>query len=195
MGAFGNIVGAIWFFMLFLAAITSSMSMYQPSLAFFQEALGWSHSKATTLVAVLGTVGSLLTLWFTKDGAFWSTVDFWVGTLLIFVLAGVQIICFSWVFGIERGWKEIHSGAAIQIPTFFKIVMKYIAPAYLIIVFVAFCYQNLSQSLAAAWANTGSRVGVLVIVATLVFLLVVTRMGEQRWRAQGLDIDDKNPAD
>ncbi len=195
MGAFGNVVGAAWFFMLFLAAITSSVSMYQPASAFIKEALGWSHSKATTLVAVLGTVGSLLTLWFTKDGAFWSTVDFWVGTLLIFVLAGVQIICFSWVFGIERGWKEIHSGAAIQIPTFFKIVMKYIAPAYLIIVFVAFCYQNLGQSLAAAWANTGSRVGVLVIVATLAFLLVVTRMGEQRWRAQGLDIDDKNPAD
>lgn len=195
MGALGNLVGAAWFFMLFLAAITSSVSMYQPASAFIKEALGWSHHKATSLVAGLGTAGSLLTLWFTEGGAFWSTVDFWVGTLLIFVLAGVQIIYFSWVFGIERGWKEIHSGAAIQIPTFFKIVMKYIAPAYLIIVFVAFCYQNLGPSLTAAWANTGSRVGVLVIVATLAFLLVVTRIGEQRWRAQGLDIDDNQPAD
>ena len=36
--------------MLFLAAITSSISMYQPSLAFFQESLGWSRKAATTLI-------------------------------------------------------------------------------------------------------------------------------------------------
>jgi hypothetical protein len=36
---------------------------------------------------------------------------------------------------------------------------------------------------------------VLVILATLVFLLVVVKMGESRWRAQGLDIDDNKPAD
>jgi neurotransmitter:Na+ symporter, NSS family len=45
MGAFGNFIGAVFFFMLFLAAITSSISMYQPSLAFFQESLGWSRKR------------------------------------------------------------------------------------------------------------------------------------------------------
>jgi SNF family Na+-dependent transporter len=50
MGPFGNLIGAIFFLMLFLAAITSSISMYQPSLAFFQEALGWSRQRATTLM-------------------------------------------------------------------------------------------------------------------------------------------------
>ena len=147
------------------------------------------------MIGILGTIGAELTLWFTQCGAYWSTVDFWAGTLLIFVMAAVQIIYFSWVFGLERGWKEIHSGAAIQIPPVFKIVMKYIAPAYLIIVFVGFCIQNLGPSLKAAWANTGSRAAVLSILATLIFLLIVVRMGERRWRAQGLDIDDRQPAD
>ncbi|MFN0177895.1 MAG: sodium-dependent transporter [Gemmatimonadales bacterium] len=195
MGAFENVVGALWFFMLFLAAITSSLSMYQPAVATLKECLGWNHGKATSVVAGLGTIGAVLTLWYTQGGAFWATVDFWAGTLLIYVMAAVQIIYFGWVFGIERGWKELHNGAALQIPPIFKIVMKYIAPAYLIIIFVAFCFQNLGPSLTAAWATTGSRVGILVILATLVFLLVVVRMGEKRWRAQGLDIDDKNPAD
>ncbi len=194
MGAFENIVGALWFFMLFLAAITSSLSMYQPAVALIKEALGWSHGKATTLIAALGTIGAVFTLWFTQDGSFWHTLDDWIGTLLIFVMAAVQIIYFAWVFGIERGWKEIHSGAAIQIPPVFKFIMKYVAPTYLIIVFVAFCFQNLGTWVTAAWATTGSRVGVMVILATLVFLLVVVKMGETRWRAQGLDIDDNKPA-
>jgi len=195
MGALENLIGAAWFFMLFLAAITSSLSMYQPAVATLKEALGWSHGKATGMIACMGTFGALMTLWFTQGGAFWNTVDFWAGTLLIYVMAAFQIIFFGWVFGIERGWKEIHNGAAIRIPTIFKFIMKYVAPAYLIVIFVAFCLQNLGPSLRAAWANTGSRVGVLTILATLIFLLVVVRIGETRWRALGLDIDDSKPAD
>jgi neurotransmitter:Na+ symporter, NSS family len=193
MGPWGNIVGAIWFFMLVLAAITSSVSMYQPAVALMKEALGWSHRRSTASIALIGTVGALLTLWFTKDGAFWSTVDFWVGTFLIFVLATVQIILFSWVFGIDRGWKEMHSGASIQIPPIFKFIMKYVAPIYLLVVFVGFCIQNLGASIDAAWSSTGSRVGILVCLATLVLLLFVVIAGEKRWRAAGIDIDDKSP--
>jgi neurotransmitter:Na+ symporter, NSS family len=186
-------VGAAWFFMLFLAAITSSISMYQPAVALLKEALGWAHGKATAVIALLGTIGALLTLWYTKDGAFWSTVDFWVGTFLIFVLAMVQIILFSWVFGMERGWNELHSGASIRIPYIFKFIMKYVAPAYLLVVFIGFCVQNLGPSITAAWASTGSRVGVIVILVTLVLLLGVTIVGEKRWRAAGIDIDDDSP--
>ena len=195
MGAFGNIVGALWFLMLFLAAITSSLSMYQPAVAHIKESLNFSHVKSTTIIAVIGTAGAFLTLWFTAGGSFWNTVDFWVGTYLIFVLAMVQIIYFAWVFGIDRGWKELHNGASIRIPPVFKIVMKYIAPAYLIIVFVGFTVQNFSASLAASWANTGARVGMLMIGAILVYLLVVTWLGEKRLRAAGFDLDDKLPSD
>jgi SNF family Na+-dependent transporter len=195
MGPIGNGVGAAWFFMLFLAAITSSLSMYQPAIAMLKEALGWTHARATGVIAVLGTIGAVLTLWFTQGGAFWNTVDFWVGTYLIFIMAGVQIIYFGWVFGMERGWKEIHAGAAIRLPAIFRFVMKYVAPAYLIIVFVGFTFRNLGPSLRAAWATTGSRVGILTCVVTLVGLLAVVAVGQRRWRAQGLDIDDANPAD
>ena len=114
--------------------------------------------------------------------------------LLLYVMAAFQIIFFAWVYGIDRGWRELHEGASIRVPPIFKFIMKYVSPTYLIIVFLAFCFQNLGPSLRAAWANTGSKAGVLSIVATLVFLLVMARIGERRWRSQGLDIDDKNPA-
>ncbi|HUG52885.1 MAG TPA: sodium-dependent transporter, partial [Vicinamibacteria bacterium] len=99
MGPYGNAVGAVWFFMLFLAAITSSISMYQPSLAFFQEALGWTRKAATTLMVAICVVGSFCVMYFSRGSIFQSTIDDWVGTFLIFVLAMVQIICFSWIFG------------------------------------------------------------------------------------------------
>ena len=90
MGAFGNVIGALWFFMLFLAAITSSLSMYQPAVALLAGVARLdAHGKATTLLVAIGT--DRLRSWScaTRPAAsFGSTLDDWVGTLLIFVLAG-----------------------------------------------------------------------------------------------------------
>jgi NSS family neurotransmitter:Na+ symporter len=196
MGAAGNAVGAVWFFMLFLAAITSSISMYQPSLAFFQEALGWTRKSATTLMVVICVLGSFLVMYFSRGSIFWATIDDWVGTFLIFILAMVQIICFSWIFGIDRGWKEAHEGAHIRIPGVFKFVMKYIAPLYLLIVFLAFSIQNL-PSWVRAVADEPIRQGALALILAVTALLVVcTWIGERRWRKAGLDLDGaREPAD
>jgi len=193
MGAIGNIIGAVWFFMLFLAAITSSISMYQPSLAFFQEALGWSRQKATMLMVVICVVGSFLVMYYSREGIFWSTIDDWVGTFLIFVLAMVQIIAFSWIFGMKRGWDEAHQGAEIRIPGFYFYIMKYVTPTYLLVVFGAFCYQNLSSWLKSVSDEPLRQGAILLVIATTVVLIVCTRVGEKRWRAAGLDIDGKFP--
>jgi SNF family Na+-dependent transporter len=192
---FGNLIGAVWFFMLFLAAITSSISMYQPSLAFFEESLGWSRKQATTLMVSICVFGSFLVMYYSRDGIFWATIDDWVGTFLIFILAMVQIIAFSWVFGIDRGWSEAHQGALMQIPRFYKPIMKYVAPLYLIIVFLAFCWQNLPSWVQAVADEPLKQGALALVVGVLVLLLVCLRIGEKRWRMAGLDIDDRQPAD
>jgi hypothetical protein len=37
--------------------------------------------------------------------------------------------------------------------------------------------------------------GIIAIVATLIFILSVVMVGEGRLRAKGIDIDDRQPAD
>jgi len=193
MGPFGTFIGATFFFMLFLAAITSSLSMYQPTLAFLQEALGVTRFKAVTIMVGICLTGSFFTIYYSKNGDFLSTVDDWVGTLLIFVLAMVQIICFSWIFGIKRGWKEAHEGSHVRIPSIFKFIMKWVAPLYLLVVFAAFCWSNLGAWISAAMANPAKQLALGVIAAVTIFLLICVRIGEKRWRAMGLDIDNKKP--
>jgi NSS family neurotransmitter:Na+ symporter len=192
MGAIGPIIGAIWFFMLFLAAITSSISMYQPSLAFFEESLGWDRKRATSRLVAVCLVGSFLVMYFSRGSIFLGTIDDWVGTFLIFVLAMVQIICFSWIFGIDRGWKEAHQGAHIRMPAIYKWIMKYVSPLYLLIVFLVFSVQNLPNWVRGV-ANQPLAQGALALVmAVTVLLLVCVRVGETRWRAAGLDLDDRD---
>ncbi len=195
MGSAGNLVGAIWFLMLFLAAITSSISMYQPSLAFFQEALGWTRRSATSLMVGICVFGSFLVMYYSQGGIFWSTIDDWVGTFLIFILAMVQIICFSWVFGIDKGLKEAHHGAHFHIPHFYRVVMKYVTPTYLLLVFVAFCAENLSAWVHSVMAEPLRQGAIGLILVVAIVLVICTRIGEKRWRAAGLDIDGRVPLD
>jgi neurotransmitter:Na+ symporter, NSS family len=193
MGGFGNIIGAIWFFMLFLAAITSSISMYQPALAFFREALGMGRKGGVALVVGICGVGSFLTMFYSKDGTFLGTLDNWVGTFFIVVLALVQMIIFSWIFGVDRAMKEGHEGAEMDIPRFYRPIMKYVSPLYLLIIFIAFSIANLGDWIRAVMADRVALLAMALIAAVTIMLLVMVRIGEKRWRAAGIDINDDNP--
>ena len=195
MGPLGNAIAAVWFFMLFLAAITSSVSMYQPALAFFREALGWSRDKGTLLVITIAGIGSFLTMWFSKGGVFLGTLDGWVGTFFVFVLAMGQFFMFSWIFGVDRGLKEAHRGAEMRIPGFYRPIIKWVAPIYLLVIFVAFCVSNLGDWVRAVADQSAAQLALGLVAVVTIMLLIMVRIGEKRWRAAGIDVDDRNQGD
>jgi SNF family Na+-dependent transporter len=201
----GNFFGAAFFLILFLAAITSSLSMLQPSKAFFEEALGLSRGKATALVTVWGLAGNAFVLWYSKDTTALNTIDFWVGSFFILLVAAVQIIAFGWIFGIDRGIAEANAGAHMRIPKFFEFVIKYVSPTYLLVVIVGFCVQNLPDSVDAAGQRSAGEISKvlenpdaqrtwMLLILTILALVAITGMGARRWRAQGLDLDGREPA-
>jgi hypothetical protein len=139
----GQFFGFVWFFMLFLAAITSSVSMLQPVIAFFEEGLGLRRHASVALLGMVTALGTAFTMYFSKDSEALNTLDFWCGTFLIFTLAMFQTVLYGWIFGIERGHEELHHGANIRVPWFVQLVLKYVAPTYLFVIFATFCWQNL----------------------------------------------------
>ncbi|MEI7011582.1 sodium-dependent transporter [Leptospira licerasiae] len=141
----GSFFGAIWYFVLFLAALTSSVTMLQPVIVFLEEAF---HIRRTTssFILFLFTFGlSFPILYFNKNFNALDQADFWVGTVLIYILATLQIVIFGWVIGAKKGLEEGHKGAHAQLPKFFWWVIQYITPAFLLIVFGMFLYQNLGS--------------------------------------------------
>jgi len=203
----GNFFGGIWFFMLFLAAITSSLSMLQPAKAFFEEALGVGRTASTTIVAGITLLGNIFVLWFSKDLLAMDTIDFWVGTFLIFVMAGIQIIAFGWIFGIDRGWKEAHVGAQIRIPSIYKFIIKYVSPVFLLVVFIGFLFQNLPDKVddaglvvAQGWISKIAeshtmQLSLGLVLLVILFLVVVTAIGARRWQREGRDLNGEHDAD
>ena len=106
----GQLFGFLWFFMLFLAAVTSSVSMLQPVIAFLEEGFGLRRHASVTVLGLVCALGCGFTLFFSKGLMALDIFDFWVGSVLIFVLAIVQAIMYGWIFGIRRGDAELHQG-------------------------------------------------------------------------------------
>ena len=192
--------GSAWFFLLFLAAITSSLSMLQPGIAFLEEGLGLNRKQSVSLLGLLTALGCLFIVYFSKDLKALDTVDFWVGTFLIFVLATVLIIVFGWVMGVEKGWQEAHKGAAMRIPNFFKFVIKYLCPLYLLTIFAFWILFNVFgwdwktgefkptgyvTDLVGEQPDPVARLSIGVIALTLVFFLITTAAAGRRWDRTG----------
>lgn len=180
MGGVGRFVGAVWFAMLFLAAITSSLSMLQPVKAFLVEALGMTAGRAVLTLVLVAAPGSAFVLYYSGDLLALDTLDFWVGTVAIFILATVQLLCFSFVLGTDRGLALAHEGANIRIPGVFRIVLRWIAPTYLFIVFVGFCIQSLPERLAQLAHDDVARGAVALALLVFLALVLAVRYGRRQ---------------
>jgi len=128
MGAF---FGFLWFFMLFLAGVTSSVSLAQPAVAFLEDEF---NVKRETAVRMFGVVAFILCqpVVFLLGKGVVDELDFWGGTFCLVLFATVEVILFTWVFGIDKAWEHMHHGAMLRIPKIYKYIIKYVTPLFLL---------------------------------------------------------------
>lgn len=184
----GRLFGFLWFTMLFLAAITSSVSMLQPVIAFLEEGLGLKRKASVALLGVITLLGSAFVVYFSAGLSAMDTLDYWVGTMLIFVLAMVQSFLYAWVLGIDRGEEELHQGAHLRVPRFVQYLLKYVTPAYLLIVFLGTISSEDGQKYFKALLDPQNRVpgisfGLIVVVGALLMGLIF--IAGRRWQVAG----------
>lgn len=60
MGPIGNVIGAVFFVMVLLAALTSSMSILETVVASLMDAFGWSRRKAVFIETAIGLCISIV---------------------------------------------------------------------------------------------------------------------------------------
>ncbi|RAV29838.1 sodium-dependent transporter [Sinomicrobium soli] len=132
---FAAIAGVMWFGLLFFSGITSSLAMGTPCVSFMQDEFGWDRKKGAWGFGLVTLLMGLPTVFFFQQGVF-DEYDFWAGTVSLVVFAMMETILFSWVFGLDKGWREINMGADIKVPGIYRYIIKYVTPVILIVVFL-----------------------------------------------------------
>jgi SNF family Na+-dependent transporter len=172
------IAGLLWFGLLFFAGITSSLAMGTPWMGFMEDEYGWSRKRSAwsfgTFVLVLG----LPTVLFYHYGVF-SEYDYWAGTVSLVIFALAEAIVFSWVFGIDKGWREIITGADIRVPGIYKYIIKYVTPVFLLSVFTGSVFSPKNGDWGAAFSSLLSGNGWDLDNGSLIKMVLNTGLREQ----------------
>ncbi|HVL65641.1 MAG TPA: hypothetical protein VM364_00115 [Vicinamibacterales bacterium] len=183
----GQLLGALWFGLLFFAGVTSSVAMLTPILAFFREEFGFRREPVAIAAGVVTLVFGLMHIAWLEHG-FLDEWDYWAGTFGLVVLALIETVIFVWIFRPEQAWRSIHEGADIRIPAVFKFVMTVVTPAYLIVILTWWGWQDAWPILRMERVAVDSEFYVLlsrgIIVAFAVAFVVLVRIA---WRRNGYD--------
>jgi SNF family Na+-dependent transporter len=129
------LAGLMWFGLLFFAGVTSSLAMGTPWMSFMRDEFKWSQKKGAWSFGLIILIMGLPTVFFYQQGVF-DEYDNWAGTVALVFFALAETVLFAWVFGIDKGWKEINRGGDIVIPPVFKFIIKWVTPFLLFFVFM-----------------------------------------------------------
>jgi SNF family Na+-dependent transporter len=151
---FGRFFQTLWFAMLFIAGVTSAISIIQPLISFCEDDLKFSRKGSITATSTVTFLGGLVGIFGLAAGAV-DELDFWGGSFLLVVLGTIQAFIFSFVLGRrksdvigEDGKPEceafalMNDGAALKLPRFFRPIIMYVCPIYLAIVLVAWIIHD-----------------------------------------------------
>lgn len=178
----GRAFGFVWFLLLFLAAITSSIAMVHPIVAFLQEGLGLSKKAAVLWLTPTTLLGSGIVAYYSGHMAALDTFDFWAGSILIFVMGLAIAVVFAVGFDGDAGLAEANRGARFSIPRVYGWLLRWACPVYLLAILCAWLYRSAGPYLRQTMRDEGSRVALMFLLATIIGFVTLTHVAVRRWR-------------
>ena len=122
----GNLVGAAFFFLAFFAAITSSISLFEPAVSYVAEQFRMTRKRAALIMgALMWAIGAMCV--YSSD--IFDSIDGITGTIML-PLSGLLLVLFV-------GWRlkksvlagELH-GVSDGFANFLMILVRFVAPIF-----------------------------------------------------------------
>ncbi len=189
----GNVFGALFFGLLFLAAVTSSISLMQPCVAFLEEFWGVSRKISSGITTAILAIGALIVAWFTGDGLIaLDTLDFFYGTLGLYISCTLMLFIFNVAWKTDEGIKELQHSSLIKIPTFVGFIMKWVTPCILLVIFTAWLSKNIfietgPQVQRVLELHAGAIIPLLWTGLVFIFFVIVTYTSKKHHKHSHLD--------
>ena len=141
----GTWIGVLFFLLVLMAALTSSVSLAETACATFEDELNWSRPKAAALVsAILAALGCLSCLGFNALSHIapmgmdiLSFFDFLTNSVMMPIAAVATIALVLRVIGLENMESEILRSSAFRRRGVYRFVVKYLALIMLAVILIS----------------------------------------------------------
>jgi NSS family neurotransmitter:Na+ symporter len=181
--------GLIFFLLLLMAGLTSSVSLIEGLNCALIDKFGWSRRRTLAASSAIGLVGSLLfalpvvidpalasagTLGFTLI----SLIDNWAFSHGLLIVGLVECLILGWLLPVRKLRAELNRHSRVKIPAAFDWLIKLVIPAALVYILGASVVNQATNGL-FGW-NPALTGGTVLPVAALVVWLAST-FGAAAW--------------
>ncbi|MEM7729220.1 MAG: sodium-dependent transporter, partial [Pseudomonadota bacterium] len=143
MGAIGTFVGAAFFFLAFFAAITSSVSLLEPSVALVSERFNMTKRKAAWIMGSVMTAIGLVSVFGVRPGGdtfALDAIDTFTGQVML-PLAGLLIVLFvGW--RLDRAIVAEEFAGSEGLGNALLLLTRFVAPIFVFIVLASSVYTS-----------------------------------------------------
>ncbi len=146
--AYGNVFALLFFVLLFIAALTSAMSLLEVTVAYSTDEKGWGRRKSVlifgSLIFLLGIPSSLSFNVLSDVKIFFGLTffDFMdkLTTIYMLPVGGLLIaICLGWKYGLRNTMHELDTDTGLQfLKKIWAFAIKYVSPVILVLIILYF---------------------------------------------------------
>ncbi len=137
----GNLFGAIFFFCLFVAGISSSVSIIEAFTSAIMDKFGTERGRVVTIICIIAFLCSII---FTSQaGLHWiSILDHFITNYGLIVVGILECILVGWLFNIEILRRHINKVSSIKMGSWWNGLIRYFVPLVLGIILVGDLYHE-----------------------------------------------------
>ena len=163
MGPWASVIGPLFFLCILFAGLTSLMALLEVASFAISEKFGFSRRKSATLVCIVGFCISCL--FATAAGSYLLGIfDAFLNNFALLFGVFLECIIFGWIYNFDELVEVLNSHSSIQMDPFWKIIIKYILPVCIFVLWAQGVYSTIL---------TGDTTSHMVMLALAIILVVV----------------------
>jgi NSS family neurotransmitter:Na+ symporter len=126
-----GLLGFVFFFCLFIAGISSSISMLESFATAALDKFNIPRKKLVTIISIIGFIGSACFASYAGFNYILDIVDAYVGNIVIAGLGLVEVIAISYIYGTKELRKEANEYSDFKVGKWWDYLLRYFTPLLL----------------------------------------------------------------
>ncbi len=170
-----GLLGFIFFFCLFIAGISSSISMLESFTTAALDKFNISRKKLVSIISIVGLCGSVCFASYAGFNFILDIVDAYVGNIVIAGLGLVEVILISYIYGTKELRQEANAFSDFKVGKWWEYLLRYFTPVLLGVVVITNLFNLVTglfnQDMAGIISNIVFGWGTVVIMigASVIF--------------------------
>ena len=164
-----GVIGFLFFFCLFIAGLSSSISMLESFTTGALDKFNISREKLVTIISLIGLLGSACFSTYAGFNYILDIVDAHVGNYVIATLGFVETVLVCKYYGIEKIRIEANENSDFKIGKWFDFLLAYVTPLLLGITVITNFIKGIKEVNLGALVYGWGTIAVMLVCATIFY--------------------------